>query len=88
MADTATTVSLQNEIRSFILENFLLGEDTGFGTEESLMASGIVDSTGVLELIEFLENRYEFTIDDHELVPANLDNIAAIGRYIRRKVPE
>lgn len=53
---------------------------------ESFLESGIIDSTGVLELIAFLESRYEITIDDEELVPANLDSVERVSNFVGRKL--
>ena len=78
--------TLHNEIREFIVENFLFGQDDNTpGDNESFLESGIIDSTGVLELVGFLEKRFRFSVEDSELVPANLDSIERLVRFIDRK---
>ena len=76
----------RNDIKTFILDNFMLGRDQ----EElkdgiSLLDMGIIDSTGILELVEFVEKSYGIKVDDHELVPENLDSIDNLVAFIGRK---
>ncbi len=74
------------ELRQFIVENFLFGkEDAPLANTDSLLELGIIDSTGVLELVSFLEQKYGFTIQDEELVPENLDSIDRLVQFVRRK---
>lgn len=73
-------------VRRFVVENFLFGSETGFGDEESFLESGIVDSTGVLQLVAFLESTYGIQVGDDELVPDNLDSVARISSYLDRKL--
>ena len=63
---------MKSEIRHFIVENYLFDRDNGFGEEESFLDRGILDSTGVMELIAFIEGRFGVKIEDHELLPENL----------------
>jgi acyl carrier protein len=75
------------ELREFIVENFLYGqEDEQLSNSASLLALGIIDSTGVMELVNFLEQRYQITIDDEELIPANLDSIDRLVLFITQKI--
>ena len=62
-------MSIETEIRKFIEENFILEGEDNLGEEDSLLEKGIIDSTGVLELVAFLEETYQFKIKDEELVP-------------------
>ena len=81
--------SIAKEIRQFVITNFHFGHDDGRLTEEvSFLESGTIDSTGVLELIGFVEQRYGITIGDRELVPENLDSIANVSRFVMRKLEE
>jgi len=73
-------------VRQFIIENFLYGNDEKIGEETSFLQSGIIDSTGILELVGFLENTFGITLEDDELVPENLDNLRSISRFIERKL--
>ena len=77
---------LAQEIRCFIVENFLYGgADNGLKDSDSLLDKGIIDSTGVLELVSHVETTYDFRMDDEELIPENLDSVANITAYILRK---
>ena len=75
-------------IRQFIVENFLFGEDGNLKQETSFLESGIIDSTGILELVSFLEEKFEISVADEELVPENLDSIDSASEYILRKQGE
>ena len=78
--------TLQNQVRAFIVANFLFGEsDNGLKNTDSFLENGIIDSTGVLELVSYLEETYELEVEDEELIPENLDSIAAVTAYIQRK---
>jgi acyl carrier protein len=73
-------------VRQFIVEQFLFGQQMAApGASESLLGRGVIDSTGVLEMVSFLEERFEIAIDDQEVVPANLDSIESIVRFVERK---
>jgi acyl carrier protein len=76
---------MHDQIRDFIVKNFLFGDADKLKDATSLMESGIVDSTGLLEIIEFLETTYDISIEDHELLPANLNSLENILRFIREK---
>ncbi len=75
------------KVRGFIVENFLFGEEKGLGDETSFLESGIIDSTGILELVAYLEETYGIKVADEELVPENLDSLANIRAYLLRKRP-
>ena len=72
--------------KEFIIENFLFGNDEGFGDDTSLMEEGIIDSTGILELIEFLEEEYSIIIEDEEMIPENLDSLNNVVVYMSKKL--
>ena len=75
-------------LRLFIAENFLFvepGAADSFGDEDSLIDAGLIDSTGVLELVGFLEQEFGIEIANEELVPDNLDSIARLTAFIERK---
>ncbi len=75
----------KKKIREFIVENFLFGDDEGLHNATSFLDDGIIDSTGILELVTFLEERFGILVDDEELVPENLDSIDNIGLYLEKK---
>jgi acyl carrier protein len=73
-------------VRAFVVENFLFGDQTHpLAGSDSLIENGIIDSTGVLELVAFLEDRFEITMADSEIVPDNLDSLDRIVAYIASK---
>lgn len=80
------TEPLESEIRAFVVENFLFGQDDEAMTvQSSLVESGIIDSMGVAEIVAHIESRYGVTVGDDELVPDNLDSIARIAAFVARK---
>ncbi|GAB7026142.1 acyl carrier protein [Geotalea toluenoxydans] len=72
-------------IRKYIVENFLFGEDEGLKDDTSLLEKKIIDSTGILELVAFLEKEFSIRIRDDELVPENLDSIDNMHHYLSGK---
>jgi acyl carrier protein len=79
-------MQIENEIRKFIMENFILDGEIKLSEEDSLLERGVIDSTGVLELVAFIEETYQFKIKDEELVPENLDSIKNILQFIQSKL--
>lgn len=80
------TEPLESEIRAFVVENFLFGQDDeAMNAQSSLVESGIIDSMGVAEIVAHIESRYGVTVGDDELVPDNLDSIARIAAFVARK---
>jgi acyl carrier protein len=75
----------REKIRYFIRESFLFGGDDELNDSDSFLDMGIVDSTGVLELVAFLESEWGLTVDDSELVPENLDSIDNLVSFLDRK---
>lgn len=74
-----------SEIRDFVITNFLFGKADGLSDDESLLENGVIDSTGVLELVSFLQDRFGIRLEDDEIIPANLDSIDNLVGYISRK---
>jgi acyl carrier protein len=72
-------------VRQFVVENFLFGDGSGLEEGTSFLDSGIIDSTGILELVTYLEETFGVTVEDDELVPENLNSIANIVSYLKRK---
>ena len=80
MQDTKSTV------RSYILENFIMGGNAEqFQDGDSFMDHHIIDSTGFLEVITFLEETFGITVEDNEMIPENLDSLNNIEAYIKKK---
>jgi acyl carrier protein len=82
-----STQEIAQQVRAFLVETFLLGDDDGFGDHESLLDNGIVDSTGVMEVVAFLEESFPIVIEDDELVADNLDSVARLAAFVSRKLP-
>lgn len=77
---------LEQEIREFIIDNFLFGEDDGkLSSDDSFIEYGFIDSTAALELVTLLEGNYAIKIEDSELDPENLDSINKLVRFVNRK---
>lgn len=78
--------AIENDIRGFLGTNFPLYKDGQVGRDESLVESGVIDSLGILELVDFVETKFDLRIPEDELVPENLDSIANITRYLTQKL--
>ncbi len=76
----------KEKIKAFIVDNFMFGSSDGLTEETSFLDEGIIDSTGILELVDFLEQEFNIKIEDEELVPENLDSITNVDAFIERKL--
>lgn len=74
------------EVRSFVVSNYLLGRGEAFGDDDSFQEQGIIDSTGILELVSHLERTYGIEVLDEELNPDNLDSVNKIAAYLTSKL--
>ncbi len=79
--------SPRDRVRRFIVENFYVSDPSEVGDDVSLINTGLVDSTGMLEVIAFLETEFGIRIADQEMVPENLDSVARIAAFVERKLP-
>lgn len=80
-------MDIAGTVRAFLVDSFLYGQDSADLREDtSLLAAGHIDSTGVLEIIAFLESSFGVSVEPEEMVPENLDSIACIERYVLRKL--
>jgi acyl carrier protein len=77
---------ISEKIRTMVVENFLFGNSDGLSDDTSFLEEGIIDSTGVLELVSFIEESFSIQIDDEELIPENLDSINNVENFIKSKV--
>lgn len=80
-----TDTQLQQTLSCFITDNLLLGKRVDLMNAPSFLEAGIVDSTGVLELVQFIEDTWGIAVKDEEMVPENLDSLPALERFIRAK---
>ena len=92
--DATQLISIEGEImneksesvKSFIIDNFLFGDADGLTDEMSFIDEGIIDSTGILELVGYLEETFSIKIEDQELIPENFDSVNNISQYLHRKL--
>jgi acyl carrier protein len=78
-------MTTEERIRRFIVENFYVSDATALTTDTSLIEGGYVDSTGMLEVVGFLEEQFSIRVEDEDLVPANFETIGRIAAYLDRK---
>lgn len=84
-----TAISTETLVQNFIVENFLFTDDVSqLPVNASFLEEGIVDSTGVLELVMFVEETFVITVEDEEIVPENFDSVQRLARYVRLKKGE
>ena len=80
---------IESAVRKFITENFLLrGGDEALSDTTSFIETGLIDSTGILELIFFIEKAFGIKVADEDMVPENLDSVRRVAAYVRRKVAQ
>lgn len=79
-------MDIETQLRQFVHDNLMFGE-TGheLKKDQSFLNSGIIDSTGVLELVAFLEDNFQIKVNDEEIVPENLDSIERLVQFVTRK---
>ncbi|KAB2887911.1 MAG: acyl carrier protein [Desulfobulbaceae bacterium] len=76
----------KDQIRAFIINNFLFdSEENTLENDASFLEQGIIDSTGVLELVEWLEDTFAMKVEDDELIPDNLDSVDQLAQFVARK---
>lgn len=78
-------MELKPKIREFITRNFYVADPAALGDGDSLLERGVIDSTGVLEVIMFVESEFGIAVEDAEMVPENLDSIDALAAFVARK---
>ena len=77
---------IKQQIREFVIENFLMGDAAAMLKDgESFLETGTIDSTGVLEVVTFLETQFSLKVDDKDLVPENLDSVDNLTKYVLRR---
>jgi acyl carrier protein len=87
MTTKSEQLDLVGEIKEYICGTMLIGlSDQSIEPDESLVQRGVVDSTGVLELVEFLQDRFGIVVKDDEITTDNLDSLNSIARYVQQKL--
>lgn len=78
-------MSVKDQVRQFIVSNFYVADPAALNDDASLLDAGIVDSTGVLEVITFIEGTFGITVEDAEMLPDNLDAVNRITAFVNKK---
>lgn len=80
-------MSIEDQVRKYILENYLFTDDQSeLANETSLLEQGVIDSTGIMELVFFLEEEFGIKVNDDEMVPENLDSVTSIVSFVNSKI--
>lgn len=77
---------IKDKIKAFIVEEFLFGKDDGLDDDASFLENGVIDSTGILVLVSFVEEEFSISVEDEELIPENLDSVNNVVAYVERKI--
>jgi|WetSurMetagenome_2_1015567.scaffolds.fasta_scaffold96152_2 acyl carrier protein len=77
---------IQKTVKDFIQQNFIFDPNIVVAEDESLLETGVIDSTGVLELIGYLEEKYQCTFEDNELIGENFDTVLKISKFLKKKL--
>jgi acyl carrier protein len=85
MSEKDATLGIFEAIRRFVVDNFLLGAEDEVTADDSFIEQGIIDSTGIMELVAFIEQTFEITVDDTELTPENLDSLSRVAAFVQSK---
>ncbi len=87
MQENLTQDQITKSIRGFLFENYLFGYDENeFSNETSFLNFGVLDSTGIMELIVFIESEFQIEVSDAEILPENLDSVDCVSRLVYRKI--
>ena len=79
-------MEIKDRIRGYIAENILPGAaDKSIGDDDSFLEQGLIDSTGILELVGFVEDEFKIEVADDELIPDNFDSIEKLAAYVKAK---
>lgn len=78
-------MNIENQIKQFILKNLYFAEDNSLGDDDSFLETGVVDSTGVMELVAFVQKEFGVTVETQDIVVDNFDSVSKVARYVRRK---
>jgi acyl carrier protein len=79
------TADIEREIRSFLVDNFLFGRSEALRDDDSLLG-GVIDSTGTIDLVVFLQDHFALTVDQEDIVPENFDSVKHLVAYVAKKL--
>lgn len=77
--------SIEKALRTFVVDNFLFGEEGDLSNGDSFLEKGIIDSTGIMELVSHLEQAFKINVENRELIPENLDSITRVAGFVVKK---
>jgi acyl carrier protein len=83
-----TETDIKAQLTKFIVDNFMLARSVDVAATPSFLEAGIIDSTGVLELVQFIEDTFSLSVADDEMLPDNLDSLANLARFIQKKTAQ
>jgi acyl carrier protein len=83
-----TETDIKAQLTQFIVDNFMLARSVDVAATPSFLEAGIIDSTGVLELVQFIEDTFSLSVADDEMLPDNLDSLANLARFIQKKTAQ
>jgi acyl carrier protein len=83
-----TETDIKAQLTQFIVDNFMLARSVDVAATPSFLEAGIIDSTGVLELVQFIEDTFSLSVADEEMLPDNLDSLANLARFIQKKTAQ
>jgi acyl carrier protein len=87
MKEKVALEEVSQSIRNYLFENFLYGYDGNeLSNDESFLEFGVLDSTGIIELITFIESEFDIEIEDTEIIPENLDSVNCVSRFVYKKM--
>ena len=75
-----------NELKEFVINNFMFGKGDLLENDTDFFDAGIIDSTGTLELVSFIEENYNISVLDNELIKENLSSLIKVNEYITKKL--
>ena len=79
-------MSIEEKVRGYILDNFLFTDDqSALSSDDSFMEKGLIDSTGILEVIYFLEDEFNVQVEGDEMIPENLDSVNNVVAFVEKK---
>ena len=80
-------MEIAKQVQEFIIDNFFYGSrQAHLNNTDSFLKTGVIDSTGILELVTFLENTYNISVEDEELIPENLDSLENVSKFVTYKL--
>jgi acyl carrier protein len=79
-------MTIQERVRAFVLDNYYVSDPASLADSDSLLETGVVDSTGMLEIILYIEAEFGIAVGDRDTTPQNLETISRIAAFVERKL--